>query len=386
MSKRRKNPLYFTNLHLENWRNFTHVDTDLQRRMFLVGPNASGKSNFLDVFRFLHDIASVGGGFIAAVNKPYRGGFAKLKSLMARHHADVGIRVCVGDDKSPRKWEYELRFSQEQFSSPKIKKERVVREGKELLHRPSKEDEKDLLRLTQTYLEQVSMNQEFRELAEFFASVKYLHVVPQVLRNLIYGSTSEDPFGGGLLRRIADQPEEQIQERFALIRDALRAAVPQLQELEFWTEPIGKKPHLRAKYEHLQDTWQLEDQLSDGTLRLIGLLWALLDGQGPLLLEEPELSLHPGVTRYLPYLFSGIQARTGRQVMISTHSPDLIHEEGIGLNEVLVFQPSQEGTTVQPAQDFGQVKVLVQSGLSLDEAVMPPTAPREAMQLAKVGD
>ena len=50
--------LIFRRLRLENWRNFTQVDVDLQRRVFLVGPNASGKSNLLDVFRFLNDIVS----------------------------------------------------------------------------------------------------------------------------------------------------------------------------------------------------------------------------------------------------------------------------------------------------------------------------------------
>ncbi|HET6382886.1 MAG TPA: AAA family ATPase [Armatimonadota bacterium] len=55
--------LQVTRLYLENWRNFTHVDVPLAQRVFLVGPNASGKSNLLDAFRFLHDIVSVGGGF-----------------------------------------------------------------------------------------------------------------------------------------------------------------------------------------------------------------------------------------------------------------------------------------------------------------------------------
>lgn len=49
--------LRFTRLRLENWRNFRQVDVELAGRVFLVGPNASGKSNFLDAFRFLHDIA-----------------------------------------------------------------------------------------------------------------------------------------------------------------------------------------------------------------------------------------------------------------------------------------------------------------------------------------
>ncbi|HLC30282.1 MAG TPA: AAA family ATPase, partial [Dehalococcoidia bacterium] len=46
--------LRFRHIYIENWRNFVQVDADLQRRVFLVGPNASGKSNFLDAFRFLH--------------------------------------------------------------------------------------------------------------------------------------------------------------------------------------------------------------------------------------------------------------------------------------------------------------------------------------------
>jgi predicted ATPase len=58
-------------------------------------------------------------------------------------------------------------------------------------------------------------------------------------------------------------------------------------------------------------------------LRLIGLLWAILDGIGPLLLEDPELSLHPEVVRFLPQMFAHIQSRTGRQILTSTHSTDL---------------------------------------------------------------
>ena len=57
----------FSKLHLENWRNFTRVDVSLQQRMFLIGPNASGKSNLLDVFRFLRDLVRVGGGLEKAV-------------------------------------------------------------------------------------------------------------------------------------------------------------------------------------------------------------------------------------------------------------------------------------------------------------------------------
>lgn len=52
-------------------------------------------------------------------------------------------------------------------------------------------------------------------------------------------------------------------------------AVPQLEDFELWLDIRGT-PHLRGKYEHgrPQGAWQTEDQFSDGTLRLMGLLWA----------------------------------------------------------------------------------------------------------------
>ncbi len=51
-----------SHITLKNWYDFQSVDVDLSNRVFLVGPNASGKSNFLDVFRFMRDIAKLGGG------------------------------------------------------------------------------------------------------------------------------------------------------------------------------------------------------------------------------------------------------------------------------------------------------------------------------------
>ena len=57
-----------THVTIKNWRNFKQADFDLQDRMLVIGPNASGKSNLLDALRFLGQIASAGGGFQNAVN------------------------------------------------------------------------------------------------------------------------------------------------------------------------------------------------------------------------------------------------------------------------------------------------------------------------------
>ncbi len=382
MKSQSKGSLRFTHLYLENWRNFTSVDVDLQKRAFLVGPNASGKSNLLDVFNFLHEIASVGGGFQEAVRK--RGEVTQLRALAARRYSDIVVRVQIGDEDNPAEWQYELRFAQDRQRRQFIRRERVVHNNEELLLRPNDLDEEDPVLLSQTYLEQVNANRNFRIVADFFASIRYLHIVPQLIRepDRSVGKTN-DPYGGDFLEQLARTNERTTKSRLRRIQDALRVAVPQLQELQLWRDPRGT-PHLRGKYEHWrpQGAWQDEHLFSDGTLRLFGLLWATLDGNGPLLLEEPELSLHPEVIRYLPQMFARIQrGRQGRQILLSTHSADLLGDEGIGLNEALLLQPENEGTRVSLASEFEQIKQLLRAGFTLAETIIPRTKPENAREL-----
>jgi predicted ATPase len=376
----------FANLYLENWRNFQRANLKLQRRVFLVGPNASGKSNLLDVFRFLHDIVSVGGGFQQAVNK--RGGVSSIRCLAARQNPDIVIRVELEGEGLDGGASYELRFAQDKLRRPLVKSERVTRNGVEILSRPSPEDEADPERRTQTYLEQVNVNRDFRDIADFFASVRYLHIVPQLVREPDRSvGRRNDPYGGDFLEQLARTPEKTQKARLRQIQKALAVAVPQLTEIQLDRDEKGT-PHLRGKYEHWrpQGAWQKEDQFSDGTLRLMGLLWAVLDGRGPLLLEEPELSLHPEVIRYVPQMFARIQRRTGRQIVLSTHSADLLRDDGIGLDEVFLLVPGKEGTEVTVASEFADIRELLDGGLGLPDAIMPRTKPQLAEQLPLFGD
>lgn len=384
-SNRAENLTLFTHIALENWRNFTHVDVDLQQRVFLVGPNASGKSNFLDALRFLQDVVSVGGGFQFAVRK--RGGVSRLRCLAARRYPDITIRVQIGGEPGKATWEYELRFTQDNNRRPLIQRERVLHLGQELLNRPDDKDEADKERLTQTYLEQVHANLDFRVVGEFFQQIRYLHIVPQLVREPDRSAgRANDPYGGDFLEQIAATPEKTRVSRLARMQEALRVAVPQLRELTLHRDSRGT-PHLQGRFEHWrpQGAMLAEDQLSDGTLRLMGLLWALLDGNGPLLLEEPELSLHPDVVRYVPQMFARVQRRAGRQLLVSTHSTDLLRDEGIGWDEVLLLQPHGEGTEIRLARDFSEIHDLLEGGLSMADAVLPLTRPRQASQLSLFG-
>ena len=97
------------------------------------------------------------------------------------------------------------------------------------------------------------------------------------------------------------------------------------------------------------------------------------------------MSLHPEVVRFVPQMFARIQRNSGRQILLSTHSTDLLRDQGIGLDEVLLLQRAAEGTTVAAATDFKEIRRLLEGGISLGDAVMPRTRARHAGQLMLFG-
>lgn len=379
-----------TRLELKNWRNFQEANLEVGRRLFIVGPNAAGKSNLLDAVRFLRDLAVDGGGFQQALK--IRGGVSRVRNLAAGNfnHGRVLISATVGDDDKPERWKYTLEFTTEQrgHRRPIVHLETVEQDGKSIISRPELEDREDPDRLTQTYLEQVNANRKFRAVSEFFASTRYLHLVPQVIREPDRGADRvDDPFGGDFLQQVARAPQRKRQVTLKRINSALQIAVPQLAELTLMRDEEGR-PHLEARYEHWRKTGarQNERDFSDGTLRLIGLLWALQeegDDVGPVLLEEPELSLHSGIVRLLPTMLDAAQQRTDRQVFVSTHAAEVLQDEGLGLDEVALLKPTPGGTIATVVADIADIRDEVEElGLSLAEALPIRTRPPDLQHLA----
>lgn len=377
--------MIISRLVLKNWRNFRSIDLRFQDRVFLIGPNASGKSNLLDVFRFLRDLARPGGGLQTAIAQ--RGGLSKIRCLAARREPDVEIEVELSEDGDAIDWRYSIGISQQVrgFRQPILRHERVWKGGELILQRPDGLDKEDELRLTQTHLEQINANSEFRDIVRLLESIRYLHLVPQMLRHpeSFQGSTvQEDPFGRNFLEMVARTPEKTRKSRLGRIEAALRKAVPQLTNLTDTKDEAGI-PHLEATYAHWRPNAgrQREDQFSDGTLRLIGLFWSLLDGDAPLLLEEPELSLHSEIVSKLPGLLFSLQRRRKRQIFVSTHSWELLSQKSIGGEEVIMLRPDQEGTVAEVASSNREVRNMLEAGLSVADAALPRTAPSDISQL-----
>lgn len=259
-----------TRIKLKNWRNFRNIDVSLSDRVYIIGPNAVGKSNFLDVFRFMSDLCKDGGGLQKAVND--RGGITKLRCLQARNDTEVAITLHLSENDDH--WIYDLVFKASGRGKQLINvtKEMVTKNGIEILSRPNDKDQIDSVQLTQTYLEQILANQDFRVVANFFTSITYLHIVPQLLKfakEIGINKIEDDPFGQGFLDRLANTQNRTRDAWLKKIQSGLSIAVPQFKELRFERDDSGQ-PHLEARYEHWRPNagWQKEDQFSDGMSRL----------------------------------------------------------------------------------------------------------------------
>ena len=378
--------MYVSHLKLRNWRNFTKADVDFQETVYVIGPNASGKSNLLDIFRFMRDIVNPkGGGLQQALAS--RGGLTKVRSLAARKQPQVELefelRATLEDQVTPPDWKYVLSFNSEGRGKqrPIILKEEAYKKDRRLFVRPDKDDESDRERLTQTYLQQTNINKDFRDIASFFEQVLYLHLVPQLLKysdQLSFRHMESDPFGQGFLEEIAETQQRTREFRLKTIASVLLKVIPNFKHLHFLKDATTGRPHLEMLYNHWRPKagWQREDQFSDGTLRMIAMLWTLLASNSMILLEEPELSLHKRIVEQIPdliYKTRQSRKKSGGQIVISTHSEAMLSGKSIEGN-FLILKPGKGGEATSIDAPSDSDKRAMRNGLSPADVLLPQTA------------
>ena len=332
-----------THLAASNWRNFKNVEFDVGERLFVVGPNAVGKSNLLDVFRFLADIAGQGGGLASAIER--RGGLGKVRSLFSRTNAKgrlvVDVRLQDGQDS----WRYRLS---------------VKGEGK-------------------------GRN---RPVVDYFDRVQYFHLVPQIIRDPSRALVAnDDPFGSDFIVQMNATAPRTRDAWLRRMQEALRAAVPGFVSLTIETDPAGR-PHLIAGYKNWRSapSKQNEADFSDGTLRLIGLLWAIIKtptSPGILLLEEPELSLNSAIVRILPSMLAQARRSSDLQVILSTHAPEILDDEGISPSEVLVLRVTDDGSRAALLSSSQEAMDDLALGLTASDVVNGLIAPEDLTGLVR---
>ena len=326
---------------------------------FLVGQNGAGKSNFLDALRFTSDSLNTSvehalrdRGGIAEVRRrssghPTHFGIDLQWELPTGHHGTFAFRIGSRPNGGFEIQEESCTINASVLGTPS---HYVVRAGKvEKCSLPTAPPAATADRL---YLVAMSGQPEFRPIYDALSRMGFYNFNPDVIRELQSPDVGEVLAGDGrnlasVLKRLSDDVS---QTSLARIITLLSRVVPGISSVSH--KPQGKKETLefRQIVAGSKDTWRFDaENMSDGTLRALGVLAALFQSPPsdnqlvPLVgIEEPETALHPGAASVLRTALLEASRRT--QVIVTSHSPDLLDDKAI-TEDMLLSVTSEKGTT-----------------------------------------
>ncbi|MET8557285.1 AAA family ATPase [Streptomyces sp. NPDC004959] len=328
---------------VSGYKSIHEVELALTPVTLLVGPNGAGKSNFIEAVELLGRL--VEGELRMEVG--LRGGAAALFHDGPKGAAGIGLRVEADDDHLVHAYEAAL----------------VPTHRGDLIFGSEAVEFHDTSRGAQPMRDEIGRGHAESRLADAAASrtdgaagvarhtlemlrgCRVYHfddTTPQApVKQPGYASDTEvlHPDAGNLaafLRRVGEEHPAAYEQ---IVR-TVRSVAPFFREFVL-TEDAAGRVLLRWK-QYGSDTVFPPDALSDGTLRFVCLAVLLLQPQPPalLVLDEPELGLHPFALTVLAEMFRSASARS--QILAATQSVTLLDQ--FGLDDIVVAE-REDGAT-----------------------------------------
>ena len=392
-----KSSTFLKRVSLRNYKSIAHCDVHLSPLTYLVGPNGSGKSNFLDALHLVRDALS--GSLDNAMNE--RGGLSEVRRRSSGHPTHFGIRL---EFALPEGTEGRYAFTVGALPSGgyEVQKEELSIGGEGhgpyfLLEkgRLVKSSEGTFPAVTSDRLALMSASglAAFRPAYDALTGMGFYNLNPKLIREL------QKPQDGRLLKQAGENIASVIghlartnPDAIRIIEEYLHIVVPTVHGVE--REAVGPMESLAFKQDTAgaKNPWRFFAQnMSDGTLRALGVLTALFQGNGdhgPTLIgiEEPETALHPGASAALREALVRASERT--QVVVTSHSPDLLDDMGIDPETVLIVASEEGVTRILPLGEGSRKamrdhlcsagELLRLSQLNPDPAPVSPPATRQA--------
>lgn len=329
---------------LMGFRSLYFQEVDFDNPTFVVGRNGSGKSNFADAFAFLSEamrsslqaVIEQRGGFPAVSHRGSARGRPTNVTLeldlenpdsataTARYYVDLRPRRGYDFNVATEFCVVNRRDGSQDSFSRRINKGSMDWSSSVEALTPAVEPNALALPL-------VGGDRRFQPVLRFLAGMRTYRIEPSALRAM------QDPDGGvglrsdgrnaaSVLREIQRRsPDEDWTRICALLESVIPGTVGVRPKkhgnkltLEFTQNRIGAKP---VKFEAFS--------MSDGTLRVLGLIAAVFQRPAPplLVVEEPEASVHPGAVGSILDVLR--LASRSMQVVVTTHSPDILDAKWI---------------------------------------------------------
>lgn len=352
---------------IRNYKSIAACRVDLRPLMFLVGPNGAGKSNFLDALRLVSE--SLRTSLDHALRE--RGTIKEVRRRSGGHPNHFAIRLDfrLPDGSSGH---YAFRVGAKPGGWYGVQTEEcsvwpaTALEDRHFYHvKSGKLVESSLPQLPASvpdrlFLVAASGLPEFRPVFDALSGLQIYNLNPREI------AAMQQPDPGELLRRDGSNAASVLQKLSSQDRDRisdyLSRIVPGVASAEPRTLGSQETIEFRQAVKGQGHPWRfLASSMSDGTLRAFGILLAIFQtevttgaNRSPLLigLEEPEMALHPAATNIL--LASLREAAQRVQILVTSHSPDLLDDERIAPESLLAVENDAGLTRIGAIDEAGR--------------------------------
>jgi len=351
---------------LRNYRSIDLCDVRPGRVSYLVGPNGAGKSNFLDALRLVTE--SLTTTLDHALRD--RGGVKQVRRLSTGHPRNFTIDLRMQIDEAEARYlvevgagprgQYVVQRKHCRVQSTALGQEPhsftvragVIVETTEQVLPPATAD--------RPLLVAASGLSVFRPVFDTLGGIGVYNINPDRVRDL------QDADSGDLLRRDGSNLAAVLSRLArgnptvkARIEAYLAAVVPGLESIDAGSVGPKEQVVFRQRVQGSGGLWSFPAaNMSDGTLRAAAVLTALLapgGGARPssiVAIEEPESALHPAAAGVLRDAID--EASALHQVLVTSHSPDLLDDPDIDPRAVLAVRSNAGSTVIGPVDEVGR--------------------------------
>jgi predicted ATPase len=335
-------PVFLKRVVLRNYKSIAVCSVNLGPLTFLVGPNGAGKSNFLDALRLVTE--SLNTSLEHALRE--RSGIGEVRRRSSGHPTHFGIRLEFVLSGVTTGW-FAFRVGALPKGQFEVQQEKCHVFGSSLgsenfysvEHGDLKDSSEKVMppaASDRLYLVAAAGLPAFRPVYNALSRMGFYNLNPDEIREL------QPPDAGDLLRRdggnlasVLNVMAKEHPVAHQQVVNFLSKVVPGVQGVT--VKHLGKKETLefRQVVGTNEAPWRFPaENMSDGTLRALGILTALyqsFDGSGrrvPFVgIEEPEVAVHPGAAGILRDALRAASATV--QIVVTSHSPDLLDDKSI---------------------------------------------------------